>query len=185
MILKTLKEIAQLLIKGEIPYMVIGGQATLQYGVPRFTEDIDITVALTPKELDQLLKLLQKKFRVLPKDPLRFVQETWVLPVEHQKTKVRVDLVFSVTLFEQESIQGARKIQVEGIPIHYISPEDLVVQKIVAGRPRDIEDAKGVLQIQGKTLDRRKIAKKLRVLSLGKEAKEILNRWERLKKGKE
>ena len=100
MILKTLKEISHLPNKAKIPYMVAGDQATLQYGVPRFTKDIDITVTLPPKNLDKLLKPLHKKFRALPEDHWKFVQETRALPVEHLTTKVRMDFVFSVTPFE-------------------------------------------------------------------------------------
>ncbi len=37
MIIKTLKDIAQLLKKSNIPYMVMGGQAIVVYGRPRFT----------------------------------------------------------------------------------------------------------------------------------------------------
>jgi len=181
-ILNALEEIAQILKKAEIPYMVIGGQATIQYGEPRFTKDIDITVALTPFNLDRFLKTIEKRFRILPENPHRFIQETWVLPAMHQKTEIRVDFVFSITPFEREAVQNARKIIIERVPIYYISPEDLVVQKISAGRPRDIEDAKGVLLVQGKNLDLKKITKKLKVLAQGREEKEILDRWKRLKK---
>ncbi|GFP20884.1 hypothetical protein HKBW3S42_00174 [Candidatus Hakubella thermalkaliphila] len=55
MILKTLKDIARLLSKEEIPYMVTGGQATIQYGMPRLTQDIDITVALTSEDVTKVI----------------------------------------------------------------------------------------------------------------------------------
>jgi len=47
MIEKLIKKIAFNLDKAKIPYMIIGGQAVLLYGVPRLTRDIDITLILS------------------------------------------------------------------------------------------------------------------------------------------
>ncbi len=76
MIIKTLKDIAQLLQSANIPYMVIGGQAVVIYGKPRFSEDIDITVALIPEEFRKIKNILAKKFNISPEDVERFVQQT-------------------------------------------------------------------------------------------------------------
>lgn len=46
MIEELLVTVAQELDKEEIPYMIIGGQAVLVYGIPRLTRDIDITLGL-------------------------------------------------------------------------------------------------------------------------------------------
>src|SRR3972149_819902 len=37
------------------PYMVIGGQAVLIHGEPRFTRDIDVTLGTSPDSLPRLL----------------------------------------------------------------------------------------------------------------------------------
>jgi len=36
-------------------------------------------------------------------------------------------------------------VEIAGASVRFATVEDLVIHKIVAGRPRDIEDAKGVL----------------------------------------
>ncbi len=72
--------------------------------VRRFTQDIDITVALTPEELEKLTDVVSEKLRILVEEPEKFVKQTWVLPVEHRETKVRVDFVFSITPFERKAI---------------------------------------------------------------------------------
>ncbi len=46
-----LATIATALDQASIPYMVIGGQAVLLYGEPRLTEDIDITLGLSPMSI--------------------------------------------------------------------------------------------------------------------------------------
>ena len=181
MILKTLKAAANCLSRAGIPYMVIGGQAVLQYGLPRLTQDIDITLALTPEEVGTVLKAIESSFRTLPQDVEQFIRETWVLPVEHKETGVRVDLIFSLTGFEREAIEKAREITVEDMPIRYISPGDLIVQKVIAGRAVDLEDVRGILDMQGKEIDEKKVEERITVLSRETGIKQWLTRWKKVK----
>jgi hypothetical protein len=44
---ELLEALAQELEARAIPYMLIGGQAVLLYGVPRLTEDVDVTTSAT------------------------------------------------------------------------------------------------------------------------------------------
>lgn len=163
--------------------MVIGGQAVAMYGKPRFTEDIDITIALTPDEAEKLISAVDESFAILPADTQRFVRETWVLPLEQRETKVRVDIIFSITPFEREAIEKARKIKIDDVPVPYILPEYLVVQKIMAGRARDLEDAAGIIEVQGDTIDIGKIEKLIKTFGAGEEGKVWQRRWKELKKG--
>jgi predicted nucleotidyltransferase len=181
MILKALKSVARCLSEAGIPYMVIGGQAVLQYGLPRFTQDIDITIAMTPRETNEVLNSIEGSFRILPRDIEKFIQDTWVLPVEHLETGVRVDFIFSVTAFEREAIERAREINVEDMLIRYISPEDLIVQKIIAGRAIDLEDTKSILDIQGERIDMERIEKSVIAFSREMGEEEWLNRWQEVK----
>jgi predicted nucleotidyltransferase len=181
-ILKALQSVASCLSGAGILYMVIGGQAVLQYGLPRFTQDIDVTIALTPAEAGKVLNCIEGSFRVLPRNLEKFIRETWVLPVEHLETGVRVDFIFSATAFEREAIEKAREITVEDMSICYISPEDLIVQKIIAGRAIDLEDAKGILDMQGDKINRERIEKSIIALSRETGEKEWLKRWKEVKK---
>lgn len=166
MITEALKAIAACLNEAGIPYMVMGGQAVLQYGETRFTQDIDITLALTPDELERLIKPLKEcGFSPVPADYVSFLKDTWVLPVEHLETKTRADLVFSIIPFERDAINNANEISVDGVPVRYIGAEDLVIQKIFSGRPRDIEDADGILRLQRGKVDLDRIKEKVESLS--------------------
>jgi len=183
MIIQTLQDISRLLTRADVPYMVMGGQAVAVYGEPRFTQDIDITVALAPDEAGPLREVLAVRFLALPEDVDTFIRETWVLPLEHRETRVRVDIVFSVTPFERDAIAGANTIDVEGVPVRYIPPAHLVVQKIIAGRARDQEDAASVMRVQSGTLTPAKVESILKELARGAEkGKEWLARWRSLKK---
>lgn len=143
---KLLEKIALALTSKEIPYMIIGGQAVLLYGEPRLTRDIDITLGVGFEKLSQLFELLKKlKLVALPPNPSDFVRKTWVLPTQDPKTKIRVDFVFSFTPYEREAIEKARDVKIGKTKVKFASPEDIIIHKLFAGRPRDIEDVKSIL----------------------------------------
>ena len=153
----------------------------MQHGIPRFTQAIDLTVALTPEDSPSVVSAIEDRFRVLPNDMERFVKQTWVLPLQHKGTKVRVDVIFSATQLERKAIKRARKIQMGDTTINYIPPEGLVVQKLIAGRPKDLEDAKGILKVQGEGINRDRIERLIRSLAQRRGEMEWLSRWKALK----
>jgi hypothetical protein len=129
-----------------IPYMVIGGQAVLLYGEPRFTRDIDITLGLDAGGVERILALANGlSLRCLVENPTEFVGRTMVLPCLHDASGIRIDFVFSWSAYENEALRRARSVAIEGTPVRYATVEDLVIHKLIAGRPRDLEDVASVL----------------------------------------
>jgi hypothetical protein len=128
-------------------YMVIGGQAVLVHGEPRLTRDIDITLGLTTDSLGAVLEAIGSVgLEVLVPAPEAFVRDTWVLPCEDASSGIRVDLMFSFSAYEQQAIARSVAIPMGSTLVRFAAVEDLVIHKLVAGRPRDIEDARIVLQ---------------------------------------
>ncbi len=150
---RALATAARFLEAEGIPYMVIGGVANLIWGLPRTTLDVDITVWVEEVRLATTIERVARTFRILPEDPLGFVRTTRVLPLE-TKEGVRVELVFGQLPYEQQAIQRARPHELAGVPIRVCSPEDLVVHKILADRPQDREDIRGIIRRLGVRLDR-------------------------------
>lgn len=54
---------------------------------------------------------------------------------------------------EEEFIARARRVSVSGVVVPVLSPEDLIVTKVLAGRPKDLEDIRGIVSKRGKDLD--------------------------------
>ena len=54
---EIISRIASALKNRHIPYMIIGGQAVLLYGEPRFTRDIDITLGVNVDLLEEVLSI--------------------------------------------------------------------------------------------------------------------------------
>ena len=64
-----LARVARALNGGQIPFMVIGGQAVLVHGEPRLTQDIDLTVGISIDRLaDVLAACNQASLSFLPDD---------------------------------------------------------------------------------------------------------------------
>ncbi|NPA90657.1 MAG: nucleotidyltransferase family protein [Chloroflexi bacterium] len=147
--MNLLTALVRTLDKARLPYMVIGGQAVLIYGEPRLTRDIDLTLGVSPEALPRVLQVAQELgLRPLVEDPEAFVRRTWVLPTLHPPSGLRVDFIFSWTPYERQALQRARAIPIEGYPVRFASPEDVVIHKLLAGRPRDLEDIRTILRKQ-------------------------------------
>ena len=140
-----LERIALTLGEAEIPYMVIGGQAVLLYGEPRLTRDIDITLGVGLERLDKVVAAARQVGLDPLVEPADFTVKTLVLPCEEPATKIRVDFIFSFSPYERQAMQRTRSVRMGSAEVRFASPEDLIVHKVFAGRPRDMEDVKAVM----------------------------------------
>jgi len=153
MVESLLAKIALGLEQRGIHYMVIGGQAVLIHGEPRLTRDIDITLGAGLDQVGEVLDIVRNwGWRVLVDDPLDFVQRTMVLPCLEPESSFRVEFIFSFTPYERGALQRALRVNLNGTDVRFASAEDLIIHKIFAGRPRDLEDVRGIL-LKNKELD--------------------------------
>ena len=129
-----------------ISYVITGGQAVLLYGEPRLTRDIDVILGASISRLPDLLKAIEDMALIPVPDNVRsFVEKTMILPVHHEETGVRVDFTFSLSPYTIETIARARWVAMSGQKVAFTSAEDLIIYKIFAGRPRDLEDVRSIL----------------------------------------
>ncbi|MBI4468181.1 MAG: hypothetical protein HY650_02555 [Acidobacteria bacterium] len=140
-----LERIAAAFANAEIPYMVIGGQAVLLYGEPRLTKDVDITLGVGLDRLDEVVGVAASlAFQPLV-DPETFTRRTCVLPCLDVLSGIRCDLIFSFSSFEQAAMLRTRAVRIGETDVRFVSLEDLIIHKMVAGRPRDLEDVKSLM----------------------------------------
>jgi len=143
---RILRRLARELKQASIPYMVIGGQAVLLYGEPRLTRDIDVTLGIGVDELRRVKKVLPAMgLKVLVKKDQDFVKRTMVLPTQDRESDIRVDFIFSFSPYERQAIGRARDIKIGRTTAKFASLEDVVIHKVISGRPRDLEDIRSIL----------------------------------------
>ncbi len=85
--------------------------------------------------------------------------------------------------FEEEALRRAETKTVGSIRVPLPRPEDLVVMKAVAHRPRDLEDIRGILDADP-GVDREAVRARVAEFSALLEAPEILRDLEEMLKGK-
>jgi predicted nucleotidyltransferase len=161
--------------------MIIGGQAVLVYGIPRLTEDIDITLGVGIEAFPKVLGLCPKLG--LQKDEKiddEFVKKTNVLVCKEPKTGIRVDFIFSFLDYERQAIGRANNVNIKGYKVKFASCEDLIIHKIFAGRARDLEDVKNLVSKAKDSLDIEYIKRWLAEFSKVPEFAEILQIFERI-----
>lgn len=146
------------------PWYLFGAQAVIAYGVPRLSADVDVTLRLTPDAPDRFtLEMQQAGFQIRADDP-EFVRRTRVMPFVHVSSGMPLDVVLAGSGLEDEFISRARWLDIEGTKVPTIDPGDLIIAKVLAGRPKDIEDARGVWRIHRHDIDAARIASVLRLL---------------------
>lgn len=173
-------------------WYVFGAQAALIWGRPRLTTDVDVTVESTvPTE--HLVRALEAHGFSLRVDATEaFIRATRVVPLEHGPSGLALDVVLAGPGLEDRFLERAVPIDVAGTLVPFISAEDLIVTKVLAGREKDIEDVRGVLSERGASLDLDRIRETLKMLEDAIGQSDLipvfdgeLSRWRRLTPGPE
>jgi len=161
--LSALRALGNSLREFGAPWLVIGGVAVIAAGVPRLTADIDATIWAPGTDPQALLDLL-RIHRIVPRisDAITFAKERQVLLVQHEPSGVPVDLSLAWLPFEEEAIRCGVAGDYAGVPIRLPRPEDLIIYKLVAARPRDLDDAEKLLLLYGGSLDIARIRRVIR-----------------------
>lgn len=150
----AIKELHDFLTTREIPYALIGGIAVQMWGEPRYTQDVDVTIVLDQNKEDAVLLALVQRFKPRISDAVTFALKNRVLLLKSDFS-VNLDISLGLPGYEEEIIARAAYCDLgrgmRGIRI--CSAEDLIVMKIIAGRPRDIDDVETILIRQKNTLD--------------------------------
>jgi len=100
--------------------------------------------------------------------------------LHHARSGVPIDISLAWLPFETEAIQHARETDFAGVRIRVPRPDDLVVYKLVAARPRDVDDAEKLLAIHGRTLDLPRVRRLLEEFCRALEDPSRLETFERL-----
>ncbi|HRR25898.1 MAG TPA: nucleotidyltransferase [Acidobacteriota bacterium] len=152
-LLQAAIEVARFLEERGMRYFVIGGLALQHWGEPRLTRDVDITVLAQPGDLEPFVDAVLNRFSPRIPDARAFALRHRVVLVQ-TKDGVPVDLSLGIPGYEEEAWGRAVWVEFPGVGrLRIVGPEDLIIHKCVAGRPRDVEDVEGILIRQRLKLD--------------------------------
>jgi predicted nucleotidyltransferase len=175
---RAIVEIVGVLEALDIDYMLIGGIANAVWGEPRATVDVDVTIAVDEPSIPATIERLAEHVRVAVADPVSFVGQTRVLPVD-TRSGVRADVIFALLPFEMNALRRARSVRLAGRDVRVVTPEDLIVMKIISERPQDLADAEGLTRRRVHELDLVYLDPLVREMATSLERPDILDRWRR------
>lgn len=178
-VVETLHTLVELFDQLSIDYAVMGGFAVRAHGVPRPTYDIDVTIVLERTHLPKLFDRLREQDYSIPETyESGWVDELKNLPLVKLRRylgdeSLDVDLFLVEHKFQREVMRRRIRLDADRRIMWVVSPEDLVLFKLLAGRPRDRGDIADVLFIQGQ-LDESYMRRWAPELGVEKQLEEVL-----------
>ncbi len=147
----ALRALSELLKKSRKQGMVIGGVASSLLGQPRLTVDIDATVVIDDEDVDQfLIQAATEGISPRGLHSAEFMRRSAMLLLRHDATGIPIDINQGRLPFELLAAKRATIKRRGGVEIPMPTPEDLIVMKAVAHRPKDLEDIRGIVESQAK-----------------------------------
>lgn len=183
---ELLADLVAALESAGVEWYLFGAQAAILYGAARLTADADITVRL-PRDMsngDLARQLEDHRFRRRFTDAA-FIERTRVIPFVHVVSAMPLDVVLAGPGIEDQFFDRARVVEVEGTRVRVASPEDLIVMKVLAGRPKDLEDVRSILRASGRGLDDGYVERTLTMLEQALSQSDLLPTWRTARKVEE
>jgi len=164
----------------EIRGVIVGGVAASILGRPRMTRDVDALILAEDTGWDRLVRSASS-FGITPRieNAIDFAARTRVLLLRHDPSGVDVDVMLGALEFHNELVARSALVDLGVLQVRVPSPEDLVIMKAVARRPRDIADIESILMVD-RVLDLDRIRQKLREFSSLLDMPEIQEDFEEL-----
>ena len=141
----TIQSIQRLLAKYNDRGVIIGGIAVGLLGKPRFTADVDALFLLSTQDIPQFLELARAE-NITPRmqNAEGFAKKNRVLLLKHSPTDIDIDISLGILPFEEEVVERGITRTFANLSARLPTPEDLIILKAVAHRPKDLEDIRVV-----------------------------------------
>ena len=136
------------------PFALIGGVAVIARASTRPTEDIDLIAKASPDDIDALLALAARHGYGFDADARELASMGLVrLYSGSKKSGYGLDILLADNAYYEQILARATPVDLAGITLQVATAEDLVLLKLEANRPGDIEDILAIKDGLGATLD--------------------------------
>lgn len=141
----AIESLQHLLHKFNDQGVIIGGIAVGFLGKPRFTADIDAVFLLSTLEIPRFIELARTE-NISPRiqNAEEFARKNRILLLKHVPTETDIDISLGILPFEEEMVKRASIKSFANLSIRLPTPEDLIIMKAIAHRPKDLEDIRTI-----------------------------------------
>jgi hypothetical protein len=166
-----------------IPYLITGSMATISYGEPRFTNDIDVVVRLTRAQVQAVCAAFPSpEYYCSAEAAEQAVSEHSQFNILHPRSGLKIDVIIATdSAFDRSRLaRGVRLPAGANFEATFASPEDVILKKLeyfrLGGSEKHLRDIVGVVKVRADRLDRAYLADWITRLGLGAEWKLIEDR---------
>jgi hypothetical protein len=166
-----------------IQYFVTGSCASISYGEPRLTNDIDMVADIKPEVVESLLlRFPQEEFyisREAVKEAVTFRKQFNII---HPASGLKVDVIIRhSSRFDDSRFDRRRNLAVEGgRQVAFASPEDVIIKKLEyfksGGSEKHLRDIAGMMKLSGQAIDTEYISAWARSLGVEEIWRAVLER---------
>ena len=143
-----------------INYFITGSIASIFYGEPRFTNDIDVVAVITEAHVAGLLKLFPEDTFCLSEDAMRTaIKNSKQFNIIYPASGLKVDVIVSKKdSFDTSRFQRIKKISpADKSFANFSSPEDVIIMKMKyykeGASEKHLRDITSMLKISGDSID--------------------------------
>jgi hypothetical protein len=158
--------------------MVTGAAASIVYGEPRLTYDLDLIIEMSDQQVDQLIHAFpDDKFYCPPVEILRMEAKRPLrghFNVIHHATGFKTDFYLMGTdELHVWAMAGRKRVEIEGLPIWIAPPEYVILRKLEYYREGRLEkhlrDIAGMMALATEEIDLKTLREKIEEYGLVKE----------------
>jgi hypothetical protein len=121
--------------------MIVGGYAYSEYTEPRTTKDLDLFVQPDPKNAVSTYKALASYGAYLADVTVAdFANPGLIFQIGVDPFRIDILCKIDGLTFDQAYETSKPGLVDDEVPVRYISQENLIVNKLAAGRPQDLVD---------------------------------------------
>lgn len=160
-----LRIVVEVLERFEISYLITGSVASMAYGEPRLTNDIDIVAEIRPEHINDLLAAFPAPEYYISEEMIRgAIQKSGQFNIIHPASGLKIDMIIRQnTPFDQSRFTRRKRLRpAKDYEADFAAPEDVILKKMefykAGGSEKHLRDITGILRISGDEIDRQYIA---------------------------
>ena len=157
---ELLGHIVEILEHLQIPYIVTGSMASMAYGEPRLTNDIDIVADVAEKHISGLLEAFPPNDFYISEDMIRdAIRRKGQFNIIHPASGLKIDIIVKVdNPFNTSRFTRSKKIYPsDTYHANFAAPEDVIIKKMEyykeGGAEKHLRDITGILKVSGDDVD--------------------------------